>query len=53
MARISASAVIKYFSGEEGCETVFDGSDDNLGMSDEEYFVDEPEFEPLEDEQGI
>ena len=46
--RLSASAVIQYFSGEEGSEVLFDGSDDELGMEDEEPFDDEPPFEPLE-----
>ena len=51
--RLSASAVISYFSGEEGSEVLFDGSDDELGMEDEEPFDDEPPFEPLEvDELG-
>ena len=46
--RLSASAVISYFSGEEGSEVLFDGSDDELGMEDEEPYDDEPPFEPLE-----
>ena len=52
--RLSASAVISYFSGEEGSEVLFDGSDDELGMEDEEPYDDEPPFEPLEvdDELG-
>ena len=49
MARkLSASAVISYFSGEECAEVLFEGSDDDLGMSDEEPFDDEPPFEALE-----
>ena len=46
--RLSAGAVIIYFSGEEGSEVLFDSSDDKLGMEDEEPYDDEPPFEPLE-----
>ena len=54
--RFSPSAVIRYFSGEEGAEVIFEGSDDDLGMEDEEPYDDEPPFEPFEVEdidQGI
>ena len=36
------------FSGEECMEVVFEGSDDDLGISDEEPFDNEPACEPLE-----
>ena len=49
MARkLSAFEVIRYFSGEECTEVLFEGSDDDLGMSDEEPFDNEPAFEPFE-----
>ena len=43
-----------FFSGEEDSlsEIIFDGSDDELGMDDEEPFDYEPHFEPLEVDQG-
>ena len=46
--RLSVSAVISYFRGEEGSEVLFDGSDEELGMEDEEPYDDEPSFKPLE-----
>ena len=49
--RLSAQAVISYFSGEDG-EIVFDGSDDELGMEDEEFDNSEPDYEPLETDEG-
>ena len=40
MAWISPRTVIKYFSGEDGAfsEFCFDGSDDDLGMEDEDPY---------------
>ena len=40
MALISPRSVIKYFSGEDGAisELCFDGSDDDLGMEDEDPY---------------
>ena len=40
MAWISPRTVIKYFSGEDGAisELCFDGSDDDLGMEDEDPY---------------
>ena len=55
MAKYCANAVISLFAGEdeEGLgEICFHGSDDDLGMEDEEYDDSEPEFEPLEVPQG-
>ena len=54
MAWISPRSVIKYFSGEEGSlsEICFDGSDDDLGMEDEDPY--DP-IDPLyqSDDEGI
>ena len=53
MAWISPRTVIKYFSGEDGAisELCFDGSDDDLGMEDEDPY--DP-MDPLEsDNEGI
>ena len=51
--KLTANAVIKYFSGEEGSEVFCEGSDDDLGMSDEESDYDEPDFQPFEiDDDG-
>ena len=53
--RFSSNAVISYFGGEdsEGLgEIVFDGSDDELGMEEEEVDDSEPAFEPLEIADG-
>ena len=50
-AKYSSSAVISYFTGDddEGLqEIVFSGSDDELGMNDEERDDSEADFEPLE-----
>ena len=55
MARYAANAVISFFAGEdeEGLgEICFCGSDDDLGMEDEEDDDSQPEFEPLEVLQG-
>ena len=40
MSWISPRTVIKYFSGEDGAisELCFDGSDDDLGMEDEDIY---------------
>ena len=40
MAWISPRSIIKYFSGEEGSlsEICFEGSDDDLGMEDEDPY---------------
>ena len=52
--RLSPSAVIRFFSGEEDSlsEIIFDGSDDELGMEDEEPLDYEPPFESLEVDHG-
>ena len=54
-SKYSSSAVIRYFAGEDNEEfqdfCVF-GSEDELGMEDEEEDNAEPEFEPLEVPQG-
>ena len=53
--RFSSNAVISYFGGKdsEGLgEIVFDGSDDDLGMEEEEVDDSEPAFEPLEIADG-
>ena len=55
MARYSSNAVASYFTGDdvEGLgEMIFSGSDDDLGMEDEEEDDSEPDFEPLEVAQG-
>ena len=55
MARYHANAVISLFAGEdeEGLgEIYFYGSDDDLGMEDEEEDDSDPKFEPLEVSQG-
>ena len=44
--KLSADTIISYFR--EGSELFFDGSDDELGMEDEEYDDSEPAMEPLE-----
>ena len=48
--RISPSDVIRFFSVDDSAlpEILFEGSDDELGMEDEESDDSEPEFEPLE-----
>ena len=49
--KFSSSAVISYFVGDDSdhlAEVVFEGSEDELGMEDEDDNVSEPEFEPLE-----
>ena len=54
MAWISPRSVIKYFSGEEGSlsEICFDGSDDDLGMEDEDpYDPTDPLYQS--DDEGI
>ena len=54
-ARISPSAVVRYFSGDDTAlpEIFFEGSDDELGMEDQELDDSEPPFEPLEvEDQG-
>ena len=56
MAKYTSSAVVSYFGGEdnEDIEDLrFPGSEDELGMEDEENDTSEPEFEPLEIPQGI
>ena len=56
MARLfSSREVINFFSGEDDeglSEVIFPGSDDELGMEDEEDDDSEPEFEPLEVPEG-
>ena len=55
MSRLfSSREVISFFSGEdEGLsEVIFPGSEDELGMEDEEDDDFEPEFEPLEVPEG-
>ena len=56
MSRLfSSREVISFFSGkdDEGLsEVIFPGSDDDLGMEDEEDNNSEPEFEPLEVPEG-
>ena len=49
-ARISPSAVECYFSGDDTTlpEIFFKGSNDELGIEDEELDDSEPHFEPLE-----
>ena len=50
--KLSSEAVISYFSGEDGLQEVcFEGSDDELGMEDE-LDDSEPDFEPLDVDQG-
>ena len=50
--QLSSEAVISYFSGEDALlEVCFEGSDDELGMEDE-LDDSEPDFEPLEVDQG-
>ena len=47
----SSEAVISFFSGEDGerlTEVLFDGSDDDLAMEDEDTNDSEPDFEPFE-----
>ena len=55
MARLfSSSQVISFFSGEDDevlSEVIFPGSDDELGMEEEDDDS-EPEFEPLEVHKG-
>ena len=48
--RFSSSAVIRFFNGDASAisEVVCDGSDNELGMEDEEPFDNEPPFEPFE-----
>ena len=48
MAWISPRSVIKYFNGEEGSisELCFDGSDDDLGMEDDDPY--EGTYDPLQ-----
>ena len=48
--RFSSKAVISFFSGDNSAlsEVFFEGSEDELGMEDEESDNSEPEFEPLE-----
>ena len=49
--KFSSSAVISYFGGDDSehlAEVVFEGSEDELGMEDEDDSVSGPEFEPLE-----
>jgi len=50
-AWISPTRIIKYFSGEEGglSEVCFDGSDDDLGMEDEEPY--DPLY--MSDDEGM
>ena len=53
MARYTSEAVISYFNGDDSEGLVFDGSDDDLGMEDEEGNDSDPEFQPLEvDDEG-
>ena len=54
MAR--SSAVVSYFAGEDNEDIedlCFSGSEDDLGMEDEEDDTSEPEFEPVEIPHGI
>ena len=48
--RFTSKAVISFFSGDDSAlpEVFFEGSEDELGMEDEESDDSEPEFEPLE-----
>ena len=49
--RFSSNAVISFFGGEDSegvAEAIFDGSDDELGMNNEEEVDSEPDFEPFE-----
>ena len=47
--KLSSATVISYFSSEDTLpEVFFEGSDDELGMEDEESDDSEPDFEPLE-----
>ena len=54
-ARVSPSAVVRYFSGDDIAlpEIFFEGRDDELGVEDAELDDSEPPFEPLEvEDQG-
>ena len=44
MARYTSEAVISYFNGDDSEGLMFDGSDDDLGMEDEEGNDSDPEF---------
>ena len=50
MAIYSSSTVVSYSAGEDIEDLCFSGSEDDLGMEDEEDDTSEPEFEPP---QGI
>ena len=49
--RLSLGSVVQFFGGDDDTalpEVFFEGSDDELGMEDEEEYDPEPAFEPME-----